>query len=90
MNSISLLAGRNKFISRMKYRFEVIYCPKPMQQAVKLMKALDIDMEGAGLTHTLEFSSSKNLAIDEVKKHLIAAYESDGCQVLRIQGGTVE
>lgn len=60
-----------------------------MQEVVKFMKMLDVDMEGAGLTHVVEFSSSKDLSIDEVKKHLISAYESDDCQVLNIQGGTI-
>lgn len=89
MNLISLLAGRNKHFSMTKYRFEVIYTPRFMQKAVSFIQELDVDIVGAGFHHVLEFSSSKDLAIDEVKKHLIAAYESDDCKVLRIEGGTV-
>lgn len=74
----------------MRYRFEVLYCPRFMQQSIKLMRALDVDMEGAGLVHVLEFSSSKSLSIEEVKKHLISAYKSDDCEVLSIQGGVIE
>ncbi len=90
MSSISLLAGRNNFVSKTKYRFEVVYCPDYMQRAVKWMNHLDVDMEGTGLQTVIEFSSSKDLAIDEVKKNLISAFESEKCKVMRIEGGKIE
>jgi len=61
-----------------------------MQDVIKFMKSCDIDMEGAWLKHIVQFTSSKNLCISELKKHLTSAYESDGCQVLLIEGGIVE
>jgi hypothetical protein len=74
----------------MKYRFEIIYCPKYMQRAIELLNKMDIDMQGAGFKHSIEFTSEKNPTLDEVKKHLRMAYEEEECKVLSIEGGTVE
>jgi len=73
----------------MKYKFEVIYCPEPMQKALDLMRAMDLELT-VGLSHTLTFSSSKDLSISEVKAHITAAYEADGCVVLDVKGGVFE
>lgn len=74
----------------MKYRFEITYTPKVMQDVVELMRKMDLDFEGIGLKHVMTFYSKRTLSISEIKQKITQAYESDQCKILDIQGGTVE
>lgn len=76
--------------AKMKYRFEVFYCPAILQRVCGLMKQLDIGMDGMCLHHILTFSSQKNPSISDIKSVIVHAYEADGCQVLKIEGGSIE
>lgn len=75
---------------RMKYRFEITYSPKEYVQACKLLKRLDLDIDGVAFQQVVTFSCENNLKIEEVKKHLTTAFESDEGKVLKIEGGKIE
>lgn len=74
----------------MKYRFEVAYQTKIMQKMNALLQSLDIGEKAFCTVHDIEFSSEKKLEIAAVKVLIALAYESDGCVILRIEGGKVE
>lgn len=80
----------------MKYRFKILHCPLPLQEVIRKMKTLDCNLEGLGLEDIMELTSSHDIPIEEVKKHLIEAYASVDSVVLNIEtyasleGGDIE
>jgi hypothetical protein len=61
-----------------------------MTEATRLLRTMDLDMNGIGLEHNMDFTSKNKIAISEIKQTIIKAYESDGCIVLHIEGGYIE
>lgn len=67
-----------------------MYANALMQNVTKLMKQLDLGMDGIAVKDVITFTSVNDLPIADVKNLLIQAYESDGCKILEIMGGKLE
>ena len=74
----------------MKYKFEVTYIPAPLLKANEKMNELDPDFGGAAMVTTIDISHNDDLDVDTVKQNIIWAFQSDGCKVIKIEGGKVE
>jgi hypothetical protein len=74
----------------MKYRFEIYYANKNMQQVSRLMARLDLSMEGTAVKNVITFTAGKTLDIGQIKDLIAQAYESAECLVYTIEGGKIE
>jgi hypothetical protein len=74
----------------MKYKFEVTYIPAPLAKANEKMNELFDEAGQAALVTTIEISHNEDLEVDVVKQNITWAFQSDGCKVIKIEGGKVE
>jgi len=74
----------------MKYRFEIIYSTKSIQEMANLMKALDLNLEEIGLKENITFTTKEDIPISVIKEKLHQALESESIKILSLEGGKVE
>jgi len=74
----------------MKYRFEIFYANKYLQQVSDYMSKLDLGMDGMAIKEIMTFESKKDLNIKQIKELIIQGYEQCECKVINIEGGKVE
>ena len=74
----------------MKYRFEVHYMNKILKKVSDLMNKLDLGCNLYCLKEIMTFTSEKNISIQQLKNTIIEGYQSCDCDVIHIEGGSVE
>jgi len=79
----------NNSTKRKKYKFWITYSPPEFVRACELMKKLDFDFEGVALEYTLEFTTQKEMTIDQIKANVKLVFEQDGAKVWKIHGGDI-
>jgi hypothetical protein len=74
----------------MKYRFEITYATKEMQQTCNFLKKMDLDIGQVGIQQIITFTSEKNPSIAILKEHLHQAFKECNLTILQIEGGMME
>jgi|GEM_PF-3065536 len=74
----------------MKYRFEIHYMNKLLKEIGEFMSKLDLCHNIYALKEIMTFTAQKQLSIKELKDLITEAYKSCDCEVINIEGGTVE
>ena len=63
---------------------------KILKQVGELMKKLDLGEGLYALKETMTFTAQKTLSIQDLKDLITEAYKSCDCEIIYIEGGTVE
>ena len=74
----------------MKYRFKIIHQNKWVKDSSEFLSKMDLGFEGFGITEIIEFTSKKDLDINQIKEKIKEAIESCEGKLLHIEGGKIE
>jgi hypothetical protein len=72
-----------------KYRFEVTYSNKALQDVCNFMNNVDVNISGLCIKEIVIFTAKKNMPIDKYKELLENAYKSADCKVWMLEGGEI-
>lgn len=70
----------------MKYIFKILYEPKECKQISEFLQKFDVIAGFVCLSHVMEFTSEKDLDMDEVSNLITKAYNKIGAEVHKIDG----
>lgn len=73
----------------MKYRFKILWRDESMKRANELLNQLDLGCGEIGIENEITFTGQDE-EVSVVKKKLRHCFESQGSEILNIEGGKVE